>query len=228
MNFAQRVTRFYEELQFVGTLPPDVAIMNPYRENHSVMEITREFYAKFYSDNKPRRIILGINPGRHGAGTTGIPFTDSARLEENCGIRARGLKTHETSSSFIYEMIGAFGGVEKFYGSFFLSAICPLGFTTKGKKEGAVNYNYYDSPALLNATRAFIAETLRQQLAFGIDTSVCYCLGTGKNEMFLSKLNQEYHLFDRIIALEHPRFIMQYRARRKEEYIQKYIAILNQ
>lgn len=30
--------------------------------------------------------ILGINPGRFGAGTTGIAFIDPIRLENECGI----------------------------------------------------------------------------------------------------------------------------------------------
>jgi hypothetical protein len=223
MTIAGKIIRFYENLRYTGNLPSGIAVMNPFAQNPSVMEITREFYSKFYSDQVPRRIILGINPGRHGAGTTGIPFTDSIRLEQKCGISARGLKTHEPSSAFIYDMIDQFGGVEKFYGKLFLSAICPLGFTIKGKREGMVNYNYYDSPELLKAVQPFILETLQQQIAFGIDTSVCYCLGTGKNERFLRKINQEHHFFDRITALEHPRFILQYRAKRKGEYIQKYI-----
>ena len=60
-------------------------------------------------------MILGINPGRHGSGVTGIAFTDTKRLNNDCGISFDEYVTHETSSVFVYEMIKAFGGPEKFY-----------------------------------------------------------------------------------------------------------------
>jgi hypothetical protein len=53
---------------------------------------------------------------------------------------------------------------------------------------------------------------------------VCFCFGTGKNERFLRKLNDEHGFFKKIIALEHPRFIMQYKAMSKQVYIDKYLA----
>ncbi|MCL4483959.1 MAG: DUF4918 family protein [Bacteroidetes bacterium] len=52
---------------------------------------------------------------------------------------------------------------------------------------------------------------------------MCYCFGTGKNEQFLRAINKEYGFFKEIIALEHPRFIMQYKSKSKQEYIDKYI-----
>jgi Domain of unknown function (DUF4918) len=115
MTFARKVIEFYRNLDFKGTLPAGVSIMNPFRDNPVVNVLTEEFYLKFFSDNKDRKLILGINPGRFGAGSTGIPFTDTKRLNENCGIPFSGFRTHEPSSAFIYEMIGAFGGVKEFY-----------------------------------------------------------------------------------------------------------------
>jgi hypothetical protein len=145
MTFARKVIEFNRNLDFKGTLPEGVFIMNPFLENHVVNELVAEFYMKFFSDNKVRKLILGINPGRLGAGSTGIPFTDTKRLNENCGISFTGFRTFEPSSAFIYEMISAFGGAKKFYGKYFLSAICPLGFTKEGKNEKPVNFNYYDT-----------------------------------------------------------------------------------
>ena len=166
---------------------------------------------------------MGINPGRFGAGVTGIPFTDSKRLAEKCGLSIPGLKTFETSSVFVYEMIEAFGGVAQFYNKFFISAVCPLGFILVNDKGKNINYNYYDDPKLTTAVKGFITDSLVRQLEFGIRKETCFCLGTGKNYKFLIKLNDELKIFDRIIPLEHPRFIMQYKSKQKDLYIKKYL-----
>jgi hypothetical protein len=223
MTFAGKVIEFNSSLEFKGILPQGIRIMDPFRESAVVRELASEFYNKYFSDNKLRTLILGINPGRFGAGSTGIPFTDTKRLNENCGIPFTAFRTHEPSSAFIYEMIGAYGGVKEFYSRYFLSAICPLGFTREGKNEKPVNFNYYDTKELERIVYPFILETLKKQIGFGVDTSVCYCLGIGKNEIFLRKLNKEHHFFEKIIPLEHPRYIMQYKAKLKEEYIGKYL-----
>jgi hypothetical protein len=225
MTLGEKLIRFNSRLDFTGILPPGILVMNPFRDNPGVNHVSSVFYKKYFSDNNPRHLILGINPGRFGAGTTGIPFTDTKRLNEDCGIAFSDFKTHEPSSAFIYEMIDAYGGVIPFYNRFLISAICPLGFTKPGK-NAAVNFNYYDSKELTEAVTPFILDSLEKQLSFGIDPSVCFCLGTGKNESFLRKLNEKHRFFGQIIALEHPRFIMQYRARRKKEFIWKYVSSL--
>ena len=38
--------------------------------------------------------------------------------------------------------------------------------------------------------------------------------------------NKKYHFFKEIIPLEHPRFIMQYNSKRKDEFIMKYLNAL--
>jgi hypothetical protein len=187
------------------------------------MPVIREFYTKFYNDNNPRHLILGINPGRFGAGSTGIPFTDTKRLGE-LGISLPGINTHEPSSAFIYEMIDAYGGPEKFYSDFYISAISPLGFTHPGKNGKQVNYNYYDSSMLTQAVYGFMKEKLEEQLEFGIIRDICYCLGTGKNYVFINEMNMKYGYFGEVIPLEHPRFIMQYKTKQKEQYISRYLS----
>ena len=226
-NFAEKVISFCMDLDFKGSLPEGISVMNPFRDNTGVPEAVSKFYRRFYSDNRKRHIILGINPGRFGAGATGIPFTDTVRLKEKCGLSVPGLKTFETSSVFIYEMIDRYGGPGKFYGDFFISSVSPLGFTRKGSKGKEINYNYYDSRELTEAIYGFIIGTLHRQLEFGIERDVCFCLGTGKNLKFLSKLNDDQHFFGRIEPLEHPRFIMQYRSRQKAHYIDRYIEKLS-
>jgi hypothetical protein len=227
MTFAEKVISFYRGLSYEGPLPAGINMMNPFRDNEAVVDVIINFYHRFYNDTHPRKLILGINPGRFGAGITGIPFTDTIRLNEKCGIRFDRFRTYEPSSAFIYDMIEAYGGTDKFYSQFFVSAVCPLGFTRINEKGKEVNCNYYDEPSLIKLIYRFITDNLKQQIQLGIGTSACICLGTGKNDAFLRKLNIANHLFDNIIALEHPRFIMQYRAKQKEEYIRKYVDALN-
>ncbi|MBK7409808.1 MAG: DUF4918 family protein [Saprospirales bacterium] len=212
MSFADHVIAFNRALHFEGTLPAGIRIMNPFQENPTARETSEKFYHKFYDDNRKRHLILGINPGRHGAGVTGIPFTDTKRLESHCGLTINGLKTHEPSSVFVYELIDAYGGVEAFYRDFYITSICPLGFVKENDKGKEVNYNYYDSKALTKAVRPFMEQTLRTQLGFGIHTDVCFVLGTGKNYGFIKELNEELQLFERVVAVEHPRYIVQYKA----------------
>jgi len=227
-TFADRIIDFNENLSFKGTLPDGIRIMNPFTESELARSASAFFYKKYYSDNKPRHIILGINPGRFGSGMTGIAFTDPKRLVAECSIPFPGKPAHEPSAEFIYEMIRNFGGVKEFYQQFYINSVCPLGFTISGKNGNQINYNYYDRPDLLKAVYPFIIENIQKQLDIGFNTDVGYCFGTGKNETFLRKLNAEKKYFKRIIALEHPRYIMQYKSKYKQEYIDKYLRLFNE
>ena len=225
-TFAEKVIAFNKQLAFTGSLPAGIRIMNPFREDKKVNGVAASFYRKYYNDHLTRHIILGINPGRFGGGITGIPFTDPKRLIDKCGIPFHGELKHEPSSAFIYEMIDAFGGAEAFYKRIYINSICPLGFTSVNSRGKEVNYNYYDSKELTAAVHDFITESIQKQLAFGIHTDTAFCFGTGKNEKFLRELNEEKKYFKNIIALEHPRFIVQYKAKDKDFYIRKYITNL--
>lgn len=222
-TFAGRVIAFNRGVNFTGKLPAGIRIMNPFRENKKILSLSSLFYRKYYNDRNSRHLVLGINPGRFGAGLTGIPFTDPKRLAEKCEIPFDGAPAHEPSSVFIYEMIDAFGGADLFYSKFYIHSVCPLGFTqaVKGGKE--INYNYYDSKELTKAVYPFIINNIRQQIALGVKTDICYCFGTGKNEKFLRALNEAHGFFEEIIALEHPRFIMQYKSKSKQVYLEKYL-----
>jgi uracil DNA glycosylase superfamily protein len=222
-TFADKIISFNKKIVFEGSLPPNISIMNPFKENKEALNISTEFYKKFYNDFEKRFLILGINPGRFGAGVTGVPFTDTKRLLEECGLQFSGKPTHEPSATFVYEMINAYGGTKEFYSKFYIHSICPLGFTIINDKGKAVNYNYYDSKELTDAVYDFIIKNINQQITFGISRDICFCFGTGKNEQFLRKINEEHHFFKKIIALEHPRFIMQYKSKSKQFYIDKYL-----
>ena len=222
-TFADKIISFNKKIVFEGSLPKNISIMNPFKENKEAMLISTKFYKKFYNDTNKRHLILGINPGRFGAGVTGVPFTDTKRLLEECGLKFDGKPTHEPSATFIYEMINAYGGVEKFYSKFYIHSICPLGFTIINDKGKEINYNYYDSKELTEMVYDFIIGNIKKQISFGIGTDVCFCFGTGKNVTFLRKINEEFHFFQKIVPLEHPRFIMQYKSKSKQFYLDKYL-----
>ena len=222
-TFADKIISFNKKIVFEGSLPNNISIMNPFKENEEALEISSKFYKKFYDDFEKRFLILGINPGRFGAGVTGVPFTDTKRLMDECGLQFSGKSTHEPSATFIYEMINAFGGTQKFYSQFYIHSICPLGFTITNEKGKEVNYNYYDSKELTDCVYDFIIENIKKQISFGISTDICFCFGTGKNERFLKKINEEFNFFKKIVALEHPRYIMQYKSKSKQDYIDKYL-----
>ncbi len=224
MTLSQKILAFNHALEITEEIPSPIEVLNPFKGEHSeiINEITQKFYVKYYNDNNPRKLILGINPGRLGAGSTGIPFTDTKRLVANCNIPFTHFNTHEPSSVFIYDVIDAFGGPEKFYAQFYIGSVSPLGYVTPGK-SGMVNINYYDNKNLEKAITPFIIKTINQQLDFGLSREKIFVLGTGKNFTFLNKLNQEQKFAKEIVPLEHPRFVMQYRSKRKEEFIDKYL-----
>jgi hypothetical protein len=215
MKLSEAILQFYNDLK-PPKMPKGVAVMNPYRDA-AVSPLIRAFYRKYYHDTHPRILMLGINPGRFGSGTTGISFTDPIRLETNCGIANTLAKKPELSSDFIYRMIEAYGGPKSFYSRYFISAVSPLGFTREGK-----NINYYDDKKLQTAVRPFAVSCIQQLVDMGVDTMRCYCIGEGKNYTFLAELNEEHRWFGEITPLAHPRFIMQYRRKQLEDYIRMY------
>jgi hypothetical protein len=219
---ADKILNFFNEINFENTLPDHISIMNPYRESDDIKQICNLFYRKYYNDDNPRTLILGINPGRLGAGATGLPFTDTKRLNDDCKIPYDKFSTHEPSSVFIYEMIQAFGGPELFYQKYYINSVCPLGFV-KVVNNKMVNYNYYDSKELENAMHQFIIDNIHQQIEICGKRDVCYCLGSGKNYTYLNRLNQTHHFFGEVVPLEHPRYIMQYKTKDKQRYIDDYL-----
>ncbi len=76
------------------------------------------------------------------------------------------------------------------------------------------------------AIRPFAVNCINKQLAFGLRTDYCICIGEGENYKFLTQLNEENNWFKEIKAVAHPRFIMQYKLKEKDGYIANYIRAL--
>ena len=219
-TFSQKATDYFTNLKSPGALPNSVRVLNPYKSN-AVKKIIGDFYNRFFNDTNERVFILGINPGRFGGGITGIAFTDPIALEEYCGIKNDFIKRPELSSRFVYSFINEFGGTKKFYSGFFISALFPLALTKSGK-----NYNYYDTNEVYEYLKPYLLSSLRRQQSLGAKKNSVICLGK-KNHKYLSLLNKELGCFNNIVALEHPRFIMQYQLNKKDYYIKKYVDVLN-
>ncbi|MFI1189786.1 uracil-DNA glycosylase family protein [Streptomyces californicus] len=228
-TIARRILEFNKRL--AGTaleLPPGFTVINPFsgQQKDRVREVTTAFYRKYYDDDKSRRLVLGSSPARRGTAVTGVPFEDARLLESETGVDVGGYAVSRPSAGFLHDVISRYGGRNEFYADFVMSFVCPLGLTRRNSKGRDVNCNYYESKKLLTALDSFLMESLAQQLAFGIDTSVCYCIGSGENFKYLSKINEGRGYFQKIVPLEHPRFITQYNRDRSEEFAKKYLSAL--
>ena len=225
LTIGQRIIAFNKSLQYTGKLPEGFAVLNPYLDNPETLQVMTSFYDKYYNDQAPRKFIIGINPSRHGAGVTGVPFTDTKHLENDCGIPMLSARTHEVSSVFVYDMIAQYGGVAAFYKDYYINSPFPLAIVRKNAQGNWLNANYYDDPELFALTREYMIETLKKHIALGLDTNEVYILGK-KNATFLEKLNKEASLFKKMVVLEHPRYIEQYKSKEKQLYIDKFITLL--
>ena len=221
-TFGAQATAFVLQVERPAITTPGFSIMDPFSTLATRQAVT-DFYARYCADNRPRLFLFGINPGRFGGGVTGIPFTDPVALRQFCGIETTLTGQRELSSDFIYRMIDRYGGVEPFWADCFLSAVFPFALIRDER-----NINYYDDRALTRELTPYIVETMWKQISFGARRNVAIVLGTGKNADYLSRLNAEHHFFDRLIPLDHPRFIMQYRRKRLDEYLDMYVAAIRQ
>lgn len=218
MTFSEQVIEYFRTLRFDLQLPDGIEAMNPYRKE-ATMEAVSKYYSKFYNDCNPRTFIVGINPGRFGSGVTGISFTDTVRLENDCKIAHSVQPTTELSSEYIYKVVKAMGGAGVFFSQYYLTALSPIGFTKDGK-----NYNYYDSSAMVKATLPYMKEQIGKQIAFGANRKVAFSLGAGQNYKYLKLINEQLgYPFERIEAINHPRFVMQYRRKSIDLEIEAFI-----
>ncbi len=222
VTFAERVIGFNSSLNYSGQLPEGFRVLNPFLDNPETVQVMKQFYRKYYNDNNNRKFIIGINPGRQGAGVTGVPFTDTKRLESVCEIKMHSEYTHEVSSVFVYDMIEQYGGAKAFYRDFYINSPFPLAIVRKTKDDKWLNANYYDDNYLFECVKDYMSDILVQHVATGLNTDEVFVLGK-KNAVYVNRLNKKLNLFKKISILEHPRYIQQYKSKEKELYISKYL-----
>lgn len=216
---SDEILDYYASLRPYTALGEGVEYLNPYT-SAKVRLYVEQFYRKYYSDTRRRTVIIGINPGRFGAGITGIPFTDPIKLEEVCGIENDFEKRGELSSDFVYQLIEAYGGPEEFYGDFYVSSVSPLGFVKGGK-----NFNYYDSVAVYEKLLPYLRKHIEWHFTHGMSAHTVVNWGKGKNKQYLEKLFN-YKPYENILHLPHPRWVMQYQRKSVNEWLDKMVVAL--
>lgn len=104
------------------------------------------------SNQATRVVLCGINPGKNGAGKTGIPFLDFNSVSQL--LSGIGQDDRERSAQFILSVIKEIGS-ETFFRNVYMTNISWFGFTKEGN-----NSRYYKLPSPLSTTftDSFIAE----------------------------------------------------------------------
>jgi hypothetical protein len=216
-SFDQHIISFFDTLKPNWELPSDIELIYPFGDPY-IKSLLNIFVRKFYNGKRKRTFLFGINPGRFGAGVTGIPFTDPIALKDHCEIDNKAPRKYELSSIFVYEVIDAMGGAEAFYKQFYISSLCPLGFVKDGK-----NYNYYDSSDLYNSVEQHMLKAIEYQISKFCNRDIAFSMGQGKNYKVFKSLNDKHQWFKEVQPLPHPRWVMQYKRKTKQVYLDEYV-----
>lgn len=216
-DFGTKVERFLTTLAFNVPLPTGFSVLDPYTSD-DVRSVLHQFCTTYYTGTQKRLSVWGINPGRLGAGVTGLSFTDPYALTHQLGLNTQIEGRREPSAEFIGRVIDAYGGPHAFYADIFLSALSPLGFIKDGK-----NINFYDDAQLKTNIVPFVRASMQTMIDAGLRTDATIILGSGALKSFFEKHILPVIHFDTVHYLDHPRFIMQYRRTTIEAYIQSYV-----
>jgi uracil-DNA glycosylase len=128
----------------------DILVLKEFTDNKSMIE---KFSRKYGEDNHPKIVLCGLNPGRFGAGKTGIPFIDYDSL--SCLIDGVTRHDKERSAQFFYDVVQTIGP-KLFYETFYVTNVSFVGYTRQGK-----NLNYYDLP---DDAKAFVYSQFRNEM----------------------------------------------------------------
>mgnify|MGYP001222854257 CR=1 FL=1 len=126
-----------------------IEILHGFIEN---TDLVRRFYRTYYQYKSERIVLCRINPGRKGAGKTGIPFLDFKSVSKLLPDIMK--KDKENSTQFIWSVINEIGR-DIFFKNVYMTNISWFGFTRNGR-----NYNYHKirQPIQARFTENFIEE----------------------------------------------------------------------
>lgn len=108
-----------------------------------------------------------------------------------------------------------------FFSKVFLTALYPFAIIKDGK-----SYNYYDEKVLTETLKPEIIKNIEKQISFGARRDFAIMLGK-RNAEYFYPINEKYKFFKRIFVLEHPSYIMQYKLKQIDSYIEKYLEAIN-
>jgi uracil-DNA glycosylase len=169
------------------------------------------FWQTYYGDSVSRVVICGINPGRHGAGKTGIPFVDFQSLAQL--ITGVDRQDSERSAKFFFQVVRQFG-VEDFFNSFYVTNVSSVGFMRDGKN---LNHNELPESALTVVERNFM-----QEMAIIQPTHVI-SLGEVVQNSVRTLLPASV---DCSMRLPHPAWVTSYRGKEMHEWTNRYLSML--
>ena len=183
-----------------------ITILYGFIENR---ELVRLYYQAFYISKTPRIVLCGINPGKNGAGKTGIPFIDfngASELFPNVDQDDK-----ERSAQFILSVISEIGKM-KFHKNVYMTNLSWFGFIQDNK-----NMNYFDLPTPLESvfTDSFLSEMeiVRPKMIIPLSKDV---------EQALNKMTEEGRLNYPVgPRLPHPYYCSF--GKREDKYKEKYV-----
>jgi len=128
----------------------NISMLCDFLENWDVIQ---KFNRRYYGGGASKVVLCGINPGRLGAGKTGVPFIDFASLS----AMLPGINRHdsERSADFFNDVIQSIGA-ETFYRHFYVTNISWLGYSHNNK-----NVNYYQLP---DAAKKFVYDMFQWEI----------------------------------------------------------------
>lgn len=128
----------------------NIRILKDFQENWDAVV---GFNNRYYGTGIPKIVLCGINPGRLGAGKTGIPFIDFESLSRRLpGVSSR--TDSERSAQFFSQIVDHFGAVN-FYASLYVTNISFVGYAKNSKN---VNFDMLPTNAQYKVQSLFCEE----------------------------------------------------------------------
>ncbi len=152
------------ELHLKGT---DISILDEFLDN---WEAISKFNNNYYGNNLPKIVLCGINPGKNGAGKTGLPFLDFTSLSKM--VRGIDRQDTERSAQFFFDIVQELGAKD-FYKSFYVTNISWVGYLKDHK-----NINYYDLPL---AAKRFVYDMFKYEMKAVNPTTIISLSGAVKD-----------------------------------------------
>lgn len=211
MNFLQQnLDRYLNDDVFLHLIGEhEICILSDFLLNKVGIDT---FWRTYYGGAVPRVVLCGINPGRHGAGKTGIPFLDFQLLSQL--ISGIDRQDSERSARFFFQVVRQFG-VAAFFHSFYVTNVASVGFIRDGKN---LNYDALPASALEVVERNFLQEMEIVQPTHVISLSNVV-------QKTVRKLLPT--TVDCSMRLPHPSWITTYRGNEMDKWAARYLAVLD-